>query len=360
MEPTMLFNRGLYALATLVVLNLGSTWWTNYKSQSLNQTIKEQLEGKLSEQARVISQLNAQLNQVESRMVTQAEVLNRTREVMEGLDENTRRELDRFLDQTNARIDSIGVRFTHMETRLNEGIRRIGGKVDRAKTPPPPSTWKGVSKEDQRRCADHPERCEPFEFSWESPYKVNGSPLARFSTPNLWDGQYALDLNLAFKVVTIGYSEDPNKLGSGAAQNQGVHIYAGYVDPDKGFVSIAEQTLLEGDPNLKGSFTYTPKVDPSQVGRTLKLFEPSLLLGSTYQSTGFGLSIGASMVNLVQGKYRLGANVILTEGLPYLGVMGTYHMMFAGKALNVAPGVGWVYGSDGSNTWSIGLHFQAW
>jgi hypothetical protein len=117
---------------------------------------------------------------------------------------------------------------------------------------------------------------------------------------------------------------------------------------------------MKGDKNLDPRLIYVPKVD-APIGRLgLSLFEPSLLVGSTYQASDFGLSIGGSFLNLRKGEYRFGGNFALTESNQYLGLMGTWHPYIAGKNLNIAPGLGWVFGADGSNTWSLGVHFQVW
>jgi hypothetical protein len=362
MEAEMLvFKKGLYGLIGALVLSLGANFWNAYKMERFEHTLQEQMEGKFSESARQLIALSEQVNTVSSNMVSHAELEKRSREIVSGLSAETQENIRRYKEETGAQVQSIAVRFQSMEARLDKGIRRIGGKVDsqRTTTPPPAPEWKGVSYDDQRKCADYPERCAPFQFSWESPYQVSGKPLAKFSSPNLWAGRYVLDLNLAFKVVTIGYGEDQSELGAGAAQNQGLHIYAGYIDDKGEFVSIAEQEMLKGHPNLDGKMFYVPKVDVNP-SRALRLFEPSLLVGSTYQDGGFGLSVGASLVNFAGGTYRVGASGILSEKEPYLSSFLSYHPMVMGKHLNIAPSLGWVLGTSGVSTWALGLQFQIW
>jgi len=163
-------------------------------------------------------------------------------------------------------------------------------------------------------------------------------------------------------VVAINYGENQSRLGSGAVQNQGIHIYGGYFDEQGKFVALPglESELMSGDPNFDPLLLYIPKNDAVPQPLTLRLFEPSLLVGSTYQGGEFGLSIGGSFINFSKGQYRLGANFALAESNQYLGLMGTWHPYIMGKNLNIAPGLGWVYGTDGSNTWSLGVHFQVW
>ena len=357
------FKYALYGLASLFLVSVGGNAWSVYKMQRMDATIQDQIAGVLSENAKKIAKMDETLGTVKSQMVDRATLEQRAEEIISGLDQKTQDAIGKYTSETGAKVDSISKRFVRMEARLDQGISRIGKKVDRQrKTPPPPKSWKGVSRQDQTRCADHPERCEPFEFSWHSPFSLKGKPIYTFSSRNIWEGKGSLDLNLAFKVVAITYGEDQSKLGSGAVQNQGIHVLGGYFDEQGEFVEIEglESKLMQGDKNLDPKLIYVPKVDPTNVRLGLSLFEPSLLVGSTYQASEFGLSIGGSFLNLRKGEYRLGANFSLTESNQYLGVMGTWHPYILGKNLNIAPGLGWVLGADGSNTWSLGVHFQVW
>lgn len=360
--PELNFKYGIYALISLFLLSVGGNAWSVYKMQRMDSTIQDQLKGVLKANAEKIAAINTKLGTVQSQMVDRATLESRAQEIISGLDQKTQDAINRYTRETGAKVDSISKRFVRMESRLNRGISRIGDRVDKRATTPPPQSWKGVSKQDQAWCASHSsdERCQPFKFSWHSPFSLRGRPIYSFTSDNLWTGENTgLDINLAFKVISIGYGEDQSKIGSGAVQNQGIHIYGGYFDENGGFVKLPglESTLLEGDPNL---MLYVPKVDPPTTTLTLRMFEPSLLVGSTFQGGGFGLSIGGSFVNFYGGEYRLGANFAITESNQYLGLMGTWHPIILGKNLNIAPGVGWVYGADGSNTWSLGVHFQVW
>lgn len=362
--PELQFKYALYGLVSLFLVSMGGNAWSVYKMTTMQDTITEQLEGKLTANALAIAdKIDTELGTVKSQMVDRSQLDTFANEIIGELDTKTQKAIRKFTDETGAKVDSISKRFVRMEARLDQGISRIGKKVDRQrKTPHPPKSWKGVSRQDQTRCADHPERCEPFEFSWHSPFSLKGKPIYTFSSRNIWGGKGSLDLNLAFKVVAITYGEDQSRLGSGAVQNQGIHVLGGYFDEQGEFVEIEglESKLLQGDKNLDPKLFYVPKVDPSNVRLGLSLFEPSLLVGSTYQASEFGLSIGGSFLNLRKGEYRLGANFSLTESNQYLGVMGTWHPYILGKNLNIAPGLGWVLGADGSNTWSLGVHFQVW
>jgi hypothetical protein len=349
----------LSVVASLLVASLSMTAWSSYKMNTFQDTLSRQLRGELSATAQALTRAQNELGTIKSEMVNQREMVKRSAEIISTLDQKTQESIDRFQRETGAKVDSISVRFTRMETRLERGIKKIGDQ--KKPVAPPPSDWKGVSKEDQRRCSSYPDKCEPFKFSWESPFKVKGDPLALFSTPNIWGEEFTLDLNLAFKVVVIGYGEDQSRLGSGAAQNQGIHIYAGYLDEQSGkFVAIAEQELLEGDPLLDPKMFYRPKVDPDKVVRGLDLIEPSLLVGVSYQQNQTGLSVGASLLNFKKGEYRVGSNVSLTSEDSYLGAFLSYHPQLLEKSLNIAPSVGYMWNKDLNPTWSLALHFQVW
>lgn len=347
-----------YIASGLLTLSLANNAWMTYKISQLDNTIQKQMNGELSKTARILSETRDEINVVKSQMVSRKELEEQSSKIISNLDQRTQDAIYKYTKETGARVDSISQRVLGMEGRIKKGIGKIGRTV-KEKTAPPPS-WKGVDGLDITRCSDHPDKCTPFTFEWESPYQVNGKPLARFSSLNLWKGLGSIDLNLAFKVVAITYGEDQSRLGSGAVQNQGIHVLGGYVQ-EGNFVPIPglESKLLQGDPNLDSKLIYVPKKD-AQNSTLLKLFEPSLLVGSTYQANEFGLSIGASLLNFQKGQYRIGANGVITPSNVFLGAKATWHPYLLGKNLNLAPGLGWVAGSDGTNTWSLGVHFQVW
>ena len=360
--PEIYFKYGLYALLSVFLVSVGGNAWSVYKMSQMDATIQAQLKGVLSKNAQKISAISTALGTVKSEMVSRKALEEKASEIIGGLDAKTQEAINRYTRETGAKVNAISKRFVHMETRLEAGITRIGNRVDRQKTPPPPKSWKGVSRLDQTRCKDHPERCEPFQFTWLSPFNFRGRPVYSFTSRNLWSGDGSgVDFNLAFKVVAINWGEDQSRLGSGAVENQGIHIYGGYFNEQGKFIALPglESELMSGDPGYDPKLIYVPR-KPASPTLSLKLFEPSLLVGSTYQEGEFGLSVGGSFVNFARGEYRLGANFSITESNQYLGLMATWHPYIMGKHLNIAPGAGWVYGTDGSNTWSLGLHFQVW
>lgn len=359
--PDISFNYVTYGLLSLFMLSVGGNAWTVYKTTKMDNTIQEQLKGKLSQAAKDISALNEKIGTIDSKMVKRSELDDFADEVIGNLDQKTQDSIRSFMDKTGARIDDISERYVKMEGELDKGIARIGNQRTRTPKPKPPKSWKGVTRDDQHKCEDHPERCEPFQFTWESPFSLNGRPIYTFSSKNIWEKRGKVSLNLAFKVVAMTFREGDG-LGSGAVQNQGVHVMAGYFGPKGDFIPIPglESKLLRGDKNLDPRLKYVPKEDAGKTRLGLRLFEPSLLVGSTYQAGSFGLSVGGSFLNLHRGEYRLGANFIITEDSPYLGATATWHPEIAGKQLNIAPGLGWVIDKEGNNTWSLGVHFQVW
>jgi hypothetical protein len=361
--PELSFNYVTYGLLSFFMLSVGGNAWTVYKTTKMESTIQEQLSGKLAKTAKDIASLNESVGTITSKMVKRSELDSFADEIIGGLGEKTQSSIRSYMGKTGARIDDISERFVKMEGDLDKGTARIGSRTTRARDPKPkpPESWKGVTRDDQHKCEDHPERCEPFQFTWESPFSINGRPIYTFSSENLWEKRGKVSLNLAFKVVAMTFREG-DRLGDGAVQNQGVHVMAGYISPKGGFIPIPglESKLLRGDSNLDPRLKYVPKVDAGRERLGLSLFEPSLLVGSTYQGGGFGLSVGGSFVNFYKGDYRIGANLVLTEDTPYLGANVTWHPRIAGKNLNIAPSLGWVIDKEGGNTWSLGVHFQVW
>jgi hypothetical protein len=344
----------LYLIASLFGTSVISNFWMNYKVSHLEETIREQLKGNLSETAEMIAEARDDILTVDSEMVTHDELEERAKSIMSELDSDTQSAIEKFMSDTGARVNSISDRVMGMEGKLSKGMSNLSKRTP--KSTPPPKTWKGVTQQDRDRCSEFPERCDLFAFNWQSPFRVNGRTIARFSSPNLWAGEGDIDFNLAFKVIAINYGEDPE---SGAVQNQGVHVLGGYVSEEGKFVPIPslKSTLLKGDANLDSRLFYTP---PTLRRKPFKLFEPSLLVGTTYQHGEYGLSIGGSFLNFRDGEYRVGGNGIITESNAYVGLMGSWHPYILGKNLNIAPSFGWVLGTDSSNTWSVGLQFQVW
>ena len=361
--PDFNFKYALYGLVSVFLLSVGGNAWTVYKITTMQTTIDEQLNGKLGLKASILASLDERLGTGKSKMVTRSELEEKTSKIISGLDAKTQDAIKEVQDKTDSRIDSISEKYFNFEGEIRKGISSLQRRRDKKPpVPPPPKSWSGVKVQDQDRCSAHPERCEPFEYSWASPLHYRGKPILSFSSDNLWSERgNKINLNLAYKLVAFTLREG-DSLGSGAVQNEGIVISAGYINEKGEFIAIPglQHTIKRDDPNFDPKIFYVPKVDPFKSRAKLGRFEPSLLVGSTFQGGDFGLSIGGSLVNLYDGEYRMGANFALTESNQYLGVMGTWHPFIAGKNLNIAPGLGWVYGSDGSNTWSLGIHFQVW
>ena len=213
--PDISFNYVTYGFLSLFMLSVGGNAWTVYKTTKMDSTIQEQLSGKLTQAAKDIASLNERVGTIKSKMVNRSELDSFADEVIGNLDEKTQSSIRRYMDKTG-RIDDISERFVKMEGDLDKGIERIGGRTTRVREPKPkpPKSWKGVTRDDQHKCEDHPERCEPFQFTWESPFSLNGRPIYTFSSKNLWDKERGkVSLNLAFKVVAMTFREG-DSLGS--------------------------------------------------------------------------------------------------------------------------------------------------
>lgn len=357
-----------YVLGSLGVLSVGANAYQAHKYNRMVDTIQNQLKGELSENARLLSEMRTEIGAVKSQMVTQGDLDKKSEAIISGLSQNTQEAIRKYQDETGAVISSISEKVTSMDLKL-KGQGRVGSRpnnrstatnqiVSKPPTDTPSSDWLVVTDDDINKCAENPHMCDPLVFSWTTPY---GKPFASFTTDNLWAGDYSLDLKMDFKVVVIEYSEDQSNLGAGAVRNQGLHIMAGYINEKGEFVTLAEDKMYEGNPNLDSRLFYTPKVDPPSIKlRKLKLFEPSLLVGAAYLDKMFGFSVGASLLNIQGGDYRLGVQVVLNNKQPSLAGVMSYHPYILGKYLNVAPALGWAMGMDGSSTWLAALLFQVW
>jgi len=193
---------------------------------------------------------------------------------------------------------------------------------------------------------------------------VNGKTIALFSTDNLWKGDlgdYDLDLNLAFNITAITHRANTDRPEDGLVRNQGIHVMAGYLDEKGDFVMLAEDKILSDDPRFQG-LTLT---SPTEVYTPDKLdtFELSFLSGLGYVfQDGLAASAGASIVNLADGEYRLGAHGLFSIGKGVgAGLFVTWHPSLFGKQLNLAPFVGYNYMiKDGYHAPSLGLYFKMW
>lgn len=327
---------------------------------TLAQTVAEQLSGKLSENASLIASAREDIKQVRSRMVTHEELQESTSALTRDLSEQTRSSIGQYMKQTNARIDMVTRAFKRVEINLSKGSSRVG-KPSKKPSKPAPEEWGGLSAQELSWCKDVPGKCAPFVYSWESEHRVNGKPVARFASDNLWGDQTTLDLNLAFKVTALTYRADPNKPDDGLVRNQGIHLMAGYIDEKGDFVALAEDKILSTDPRFEGLSIYSP----TQVYKAneIGLFDLSVLAGFGYvYQDGLALSAGTSLINLSKGRYRLGVRGIFTEnrGLG-AGAFASWHPAILGKEINLAPFVGYDYlFKDGFHAPSLGLYFKVW
>ena len=66
--PELQFKYALYGLVSLFLVSVGGNAWSVYKMSSMQDTISEQLDGKLSETAQQIASINTELGTVKSNM----------------------------------------------------------------------------------------------------------------------------------------------------------------------------------------------------------------------------------------------------------------------------------------------------
>jgi len=358
MNPYLQYAIGAYVMVSSVLLYKQAS--KSEDASTLAKVVSEQLEGKLSENARLIASAREDIRQVESRMVTHEELQRRTESITRDLSAETRSSIDRYMKSTNARIDMVTRAFKQVKVSLDKGSSRVG-KPSEKPSEPAPTVWEGITAEELSWCKSDPSRCAPFVFAWESEHRVNGQPVARFASDNLWGDETRLDLNLAFKVTALTYRADPNNPEDGLVRNQGIHLMAGYLDDKGEFVALAEDKILSDDPRYQGLSIYSP----TQVyqAKELGLFDLSVLAGFGYiYEEGLMASAGTSMINLSKGRYRLGVRGVFSENRG-LGVGGfaSWHPEVLGREVNIAPFVGYDYlFKDGYHAPSLGLYFKVW
>lgn len=343
-----------YILISMFGLSLGNQVWNSYKMSNLQSTIKEQLDGKLSANARLITEANEELRLARSEMLQMKELQEKAEENLERFGND----FENFKSRTGAQVDSLGVQISRLGIDLKKGSATRGAKKPSKPVDPPPASWSGFKIEHISWCEMNPDSCDPFFFTWESDHQVKGSPIATFSTPNLWGEDFKLSLNLAFRVTAVNFRENPTE---GAVQNQSIRVEAGFFDEKtQKFVVLTETELFEGDPNLSPEFFYTPTL-PVQPMNKIRLFEPFLYLGVGYAPViETSLVVAGSFLNLKNGEIRIGADALISSNNLGVGAQVSYHPNLFGKSLNIAPMGSFLLRNDGSYTWGTGLLFQVW
>lgn len=349
------FSLLIYSGAAFFLTSIAGQAFTAYQVSKMDDVVREQLEGKLSATAQEVIALREDVKTTRAQMLTQEQLKAQTDTMLRGLSSESEERVRAYMRETGAKIEEMSTRFTGIEIEIKKGRTRRGASTPNTPPPPPPpSSWKGVKKEDYRICEAYPDRCDTLPFSWSAPYMVKGNPLAEFSKDNFWTDESTLKLNLAYRVDAITYR------GEGLVKNQGVYIQAGYFDASGKFVMLAEDKLMVGDPSLDPQLFYAPTL-PLAPPSVLRMFEPSILMGVNYVADGFGVSLGGSVLNFNEARYRLGGNVTLKgDGWIGAGVMASYHPRFFGKNLNVAPALGVMWDKNLSASLSAGLFFQVW
>lgn len=344
------------AYGIISCLILYNQYASNSHEELFQKIVNEQLEGKLSENARVISEINARLGTLDSKMVTHDQLQVHGKALISELDEKTKGQVQEYMDKTGAKLDMMSRSYRSLQAKLDQGFSNLKASL-------PPPDWEGVNSQETEWCRGNPSSCAPLPFSWASNGKnKEGKPIARFWSENLWENVFQLDLDLVFKVVTIGYREDPNDKESGVVRNQGLHIYAGYIDDTGSFVSLSESELIEGDPNLPAHLFYSPTKVLEKPGKK-RTFEMTFLAGGSYQF-GSGLSaLGAlQFLNLLEGRLRFGGALAynLNKSELSAGPSATWHMIFLGKEINISPMIGYLWTVSGTGYPTLGLVLKIW
>ena len=354
-----------YLLALALFLSTGLQIWNNYKQQKLEDTISLQLEGVLTANATKISELQENINSAKSKMISYSDMENRTEDIISQIGNKTEA-LEKHLNETDSKILSYSQRFSRIEKTLKGGKIKvqITGQKTTEEIKAPTSEWNGIDADDFLTCVHYydPDKCPSISYSWETNYKNGGQPVGAFRTENLWLSDFGnLDLNLAFKIDVVTYGENQDSLGSGGVQNQGVYIKAGYFSESGEFITLVEDKMLEGDPNLDPKFFYVPTV-PYGHSKKYKTFEPAYYAGlSTLpnQEYDMGVQVGGSFLNLLDAKLRMGGVGYISNTYFGAGLSISYHPKLGGKYLNFAPNVSYLFSSERNNL-SLGLLFQVW
>jgi hypothetical protein len=345
----------IYLAVGMFSLSLGNQAWNTYKMSRLDETIKQQIAGNFTKNAEKIKELREDIRMAESHLTSVEELQKKSEERLKHFGDD----FDRFRNDTNTQVNSLGVQISKLGVDIKKGSARRGGSKSKSKpAPPKPETWEGFKIEHISWCEQFPQSCDPFMFSWESEHKVKGSPIATFSSPNLWTDDFNLNLNLAFRVTAVNFREDPTE---GIAQNQSIRVEAGFFDEETGeFTTLTETELFKDDPNLSPDFFYTPTV-VVQPEPKIKLFEPFVYAGVGYApEIETGLVGGASFLNLRKGSIRIGASALISSNGLGVGPQVSYHHRLLGKNLNIAPMGSALLRTDGAYSWGLGLLFQLW
>lgn len=328
------------AIVALIVGVFAHYYFVIQQQDKVQQTIIEQLEGKLSATARQLASLNDELMLVNSKLITQDQMNSMGDELLQN-----HQELQKFMVDTKAELKSYSTRLTKISVQLKEGSK----KAELPQTAP--SEFKD--------CMSNPNSCKPLPVEWASEHKVDGKSILSFKTPNLWEEGFSYDLNLAYnvEVITIGENCDTGSMG-----NQGVYIKAGYFEDNGKFKAIGESKLMKGDKGLDPKFILTPNCGKRIEIGGKKLFEPSIFGGVGYVYKSMGIFGGVSLLNLLEkGNLRLGLGANYSaKGLFSYGLVLNYYPVIVGKTLNVAPTIGIVWKDNGAPTYLLGLSFNIW
>lgn len=354
-----LLKKFLYGFAGLYMLSMGTQIWNNLQISHLEDRIRDQIEGKLDEQARELQRVRSEVGLAQAKMVELSELEAHTQRAFERLSDETQARIEKYKEETNAEVSSLSTRIRRVDAHITRGLADVGQKVER-KTPPP-AKWKGVKKEDVDWCRQDPSKCDPFPLTWRYPTREN--PVATFASESIWGDEFSLSLSLGFRVTTVGFRDK-----EGVVENQAVFFDVGYEDKETGEFRVLQNfTIKEGDNPETDMFFHTAAINPDLFQNDLEFFEPSLLLGASFSPTlvdgstltfRTGLTVAGGLVNFRKGEIRIGANGVISTELVGAGAFASYHPTLFGKSFNLAPMMGVLVDSQLQTSMQVGLVYQ--
>jgi hypothetical protein len=362
-EDTMIeesiLKRAIYGFATLYLLTTGAQIWSSLQIGYIEDRIRDQIEGKLDEQARELQRVRSEVGLAKAKMVELSELEAHTQRAFERLSDETQARIEKYKDETNAQVSSLSTRIRRVDAHLTSGLADVGQKV--AKNTPPPPKWKGVKKEDVDWCRQDPTKCDPFPLTWRYPTREN--PVATFASESIWGDEFSLSLSLRFRVTTVGFRDK-----EGVVENQAVFFDVGYEDKETGEFRVLQNfSIKEGDSPETDMFFHTASVNPDLFQNNLDFFEPTLLLGASFSPTlvdgstlnfRTGLTVAGGLINLRKGEIRIGANGVISSELVGAGAFASYHPTLFGKSFNLAPMMGVLFDSQLQTSMQVGLVYQ--
>ena len=351
-------SKALYGALAVYALSMGAQFWNNMQIANIESRIRDQMEGKLDQQARELQEMRGEIGLAKAQMVEISELEKESKKAFDRLSVETQDRIKKYQEDTNAQVSSLSVRIRRVDAHLTKGLADVGERVD--KTPPPPK-WAGVKKEDVGWCKQDPSKCDSFPIKWRYPTREN--PVATFTSENIWGDEFDLKLAFKFRVTTVGFRDK-----KGVVENQAVFFDIGYEKEGTGEFQVLQSfSVKEGDSEETDVFFHTSAVNPDLFQNKLKLFEPTILLGASFSPTltdssnlhfRTGLTVAGGLLNLRGGEIRIGANVVVSTEVLGVGAFSSYHTTLFGKTFNLAPMMGVLVDSQLQPSLQVGLVYQ--